>query len=83
MKARFSSYRLPVDHLEQAAMKVAACSLLLVQKKDELAELLFQEAEAERRLIALLKDKNRKYIEVDRVRYILMSDGTLGRELVL
>lgn len=83
MKTKFKSYKLPVDHLEQAAREVAACSLSVVQKRDELTAAQGLQSEAERRLLALLEQKKRKSVVVDKVKYILLPDGSLGKELIL
>ena len=83
MKTKFSSYKLPEDHLEQAAKAVADCSVAIVVKKDEIKELEAQKEEEERKLLALLRQKKRKYVIVDKVKYYISSDGALGKELVL
>lgn len=87
---RYKSYKLAEDSLEQAAQNLQDCVLHLYKLNSKLDELNYEitgvneeKRIAEDKLKYLLKQKNRKSITINRVKYYLDEEDNLKRELVL
>lgn len=83
MKTKFSSYRLQPDHSEVMAKEVLACSLEVAKAKEALAKAQEEKRAAERRLVEVLKREGKASIVVSNVKYILLPDDTLKKEISL
>ena len=82
MKRR-SSYKLAIDHLDQAAKELAANTCDVVRRRDELRLAEGVQQESELRLAQLLISCGRGYVVVDKVKYVLEGESRIRRELQL